>query len=87
MFVKWESFLKNFSHFILSIQIFFVPLHYNKTKGDMDYIVVEINGVRHELVKDDIMHNACAKCTLRSVCGENDICTALGNIHGHFEIE
>lgn len=53
----------------------------------MDYIVVEINGVRHKLVKDDVMYNACSECTLRSMCGGDDICTSLGNIDGHFEIE
>jgi hypothetical protein len=53
----------------------------------MDYIIVEINGVRHKLVKDDVMYNACSKCTLCFMCGGNDICSSLGKKHCHFEIE
>jgi hypothetical protein len=53
----------------------------------MDYIIVEINGVRHKLVKDDVMYNACSKCTLRFMCGGNDICSSLGKKDCHFEIE
>ena len=35
MFVKWGRFLINFSHFILSIQIFFVPLRQEINKKNM----------------------------------------------------
>jgi hypothetical protein len=55
----------------------------------MDYIIVEINGVRHKLVKDN-MYNACttcSKCTLRFMCGGDDICSSLGKKDCHFEIE
>lgn len=55
----------------------------------MDYIIVEINGVRHKLVKDDVMYNACSKCTLHRMCGnsDSDICSSLGKKDCHFEIE
>ena len=53
----------------------------------MDYIIVEINGVRYKLVKDDVMHNACSKCALHFMCCGNDICLSLGKKDCHFEIE
>lgn len=53
----------------------------------MDYIIVEINGVRYKLVKDDVMYNACSKCALHFMCGDRDICSSLGKIDCHFEIE
>ena len=53
----------------------------------MDYIIVEINGVRYKLVRDDVMHNACRECALRFMCGSDDICSSLGKMHCHFEIE
>ena len=53
----------------------------------MDYIIVEINGVRYKLVNDDVMHNACSKCALHFMCCGNDICLSLGKKDCHFEIE
>lgn len=59
----------------------------------MDYIVVEINGVRHKLVPDDISKDACAACSLNSICSSEDsMCSAFvglyhDSIHSHFEIE
>ena len=53
----------------------------------MDYIVVEINGIRYKLVKDDVMYTACSKCALGFMCGNDGICSSLGKEHYHFEIE
>lgn len=50
IFVKWGRFFINFSHFILLIQIFFVPLHHernnnrNHEKSIMAYCLPYDNG-------------------------------------------
>lgn len=55
----------------------------------MDKIVIERNGVRHQLLEDNGEFVCCETCSLNDICWEGDIC--LCNVfrydHCHFEIE
>ena len=55
----------------------------------MDKIVIERNGVRHQLVEDEPQQIWCEDCSLNNICYIKGIylCAVLGNIDCHFEIE
>lgn len=55
----------------------------------MDKIVIERNGVRHQLVKDKVIGNFCESCSLKDFCyGKRiDLCAAVADYSYHFEIE
>lgn len=55
----------------------------------MDKIVIEINGVRHQLVEDKPLGVLCEGCSLNYLCYRQqvDICADLENRDCHFEIE
>lgn len=55
----------------------------------MDKIVIEINGVRHQLVEDKPLGVLCEGCSLNYLCYRQqvDICADLENSDCHFEIE
>lgn len=55
----------------------------------MDKIVIERNGVRHQLVKDDPITGFCEKCSLNDICYRKqlNLCAILGHSYCHFEIE
>lgn len=51
--------------------------------------MIEINGVRHQLVEDDPIRGFCENCSLYDIClmKEINLCAILGNCDCHFEIE
>lgn len=55
----------------------------------MNKIVIEINGVRHQLVEDKPLGILCEGCSMINLCYRQqvDICAALENSDCHFEIE
>lgn len=55
----------------------------------MEKIVIERNGVRHQLVKDTPQKMYCENCSLKDICYAKhlDLCAVLGNGYCHFEIE
>lgn len=55
----------------------------------MDKIVIERNGVRHQLVEDEPQQIWCEDCSLNDICyikGIN-LCAVFGQSFCHFEIE
>ena len=55
----------------------------------MDKIVIERNGVRHQLVEDQPLGVFCEGCSLNDICyikGIN-LCAVFGQSFCHFEIE
>lgn len=55
----------------------------------MDKIVIERNGVRHQLVEDQPQSAFCENCSLNDICyikGIN-LCAVFGQSFCHFEIE
>lgn len=55
----------------------------------MDKIVIERNGVRHQLVEDEPQQFWCEDCSLNDICyitGIN-LCDVFGQSFCHFEIE
>ena len=55
----------------------------------MEKIVIERNGVRHQLVKDYPQKVYCECCSLNDICyiKQLTLCAVLGNSDCHFEIE
>lgn len=55
----------------------------------MDKIVIERNGVRHQLVKDDPQSGYCENCSLNDIyyIKQLNLCVILGHSDCHFEIE
>lgn len=55
----------------------------------MDKIVIERNGVRHQLVEDEPLIVYCEYCSLNDICGTKGVslCAILGDSYRHFEIE
>lgn len=55
----------------------------------MEKIVIERNGVRHQLVKDYPQKVYCEGCSLNDICyiKQLNLCAVLGNSDCHFEIE
>lgn len=55
----------------------------------MEKIVIERNGVRHQLVEDEPQQIWCEDCSLKDICyikGIN-LCAVFGQSFCHFEIE
>lgn len=55
----------------------------------MEKIVIERNGVRHQLVEDEPQQIWCEDCSLNDICyikGVN-LCAVFGQSFCHFEIE
>lgn len=55
----------------------------------MDKIVIERNGVRHQLVKSDSQYFECELCSLNDVCkyGNVCLCNCFNCDNSHFEVE
>lgn len=51
-------------------------------------IVIEINGVRHALVPDDIIWFDCDQCSLSDLCRKHELllCNVFEKSYCHFEI-
>lgn len=54
----------------------------------MKKIVIEINGVRHVLVEDNVRWFDCHQCSLAEYCRIRELllCNVFSNSYHHFEI-
>lgn len=44
----------------------------------MQNVVIEIDGVRHRLIRDNKQSGTCGNCSLYKECGNNFLCKLIG---------